>query len=174
MFFVVLLLAVLSVPMLFIKSNHPELSIVFNLLTVFAISTIIFFFCYWQSYSKIHGYSLKNFLNFILMFFIFFSIAMGFSLHNTIAVLEGHLGKKSAFIRTPKFNLTQNNSSWKKNIYLKNDISPSIVFELLLCFYFLFAIYSAFYTQDFGLIIFHTMLCFGFGFVSIKSLASKV
>ena len=25
---------------------------------------------------------------------------MGFSLHNTIAVLEGHIGKKSEFVRT--------------------------------------------------------------------------
>ena len=174
MFFIVLLLAVLSVPMLFIKSSHPELSLIFNLLTVFAVSTLIFFFCYWQSYSRIHGRSIKDFFSFILMFFVFFSVAMGFSLHNTIAVLEGHLGKKSAFIRTPKFNLTQANNSWKKNIYLKNEISPSIIFELLLCFYFVFAIYSAFYTQDFGLIIFHIMLCFGFGFVSIKSLSSKV
>lgn len=173
MFFVVLLLAVLSVPILFIKNNHPELSLIFNLLAVFVVSTIIFFLCYWQSYSKIHGRSLKDFLNFILMFFVFFSVAMGFSLHNTIAVLEGHFGKKSAFIRTPKFNLGSTNDSWKNNIYLNKKISPSIFFELVLCLYFVFAIFSAFYTQDFGLLIFHLMLCFGFGFVSISSLTSK-
>jgi cellulose synthase/poly-beta-1,6-N-acetylglucosamine synthase-like glycosyltransferase len=173
MFIVVLLVALLSVPVLFIKKSHPELSWVFHILGFFAISTVIFFFCYWQSYKKIHGGGLKVFLKFCGMFISFFAVVMGFSVHNTIAVLEGHFGKKSAFIRTPKFNIGKVKDSWKTNIYLSKKIPPSVIIEIALCLYFGFAVFSAFYTQDFGLIVFHLMLCFGFGFVSLKTITSN-
>lgn len=173
MFIIILLLALLSVPILFIKDAHPDLTWVFHILSVFAVSTFIFFFCYWQSFKRIHGGGFQNFVKFIGLFITFFSVAMGLSLHNSIAVIEGHLGKKSAFIRTPKFNVGNLKSSWKKNIYLNKKIHPNAFLEFLLFLYFGFAIYSAFLTQDFGLVIFHLMLFFGFGFVSIKSIFSK-
>ena len=50
---------------------------------------------------------------------MFFTVAMGFSLHNSIGVLEGHFGKKSEFIRTPKFNVQKLKGSWKKNKYFR-------------------------------------------------------
>jgi cellulose synthase/poly-beta-1,6-N-acetylglucosamine synthase-like glycosyltransferase len=174
MFIVVLLISLLSVPVLYIKKEHPELDWVFNVLVFFAISTIIFFLCYWKTYSKIQGTGIKSFIKFVGMFIGFFSVAMGFSLHNSIAVLEGHIGKKSSFVRTPKFNIDGVKSSLKTNIYINNKIPTSVFLEFVLFLYFGFAIFSAFYTQDFGLIIFHLMLCFGFGFVSIKSLLSSV
>ncbi len=173
MFLIVLLISILSVPVLYIKKDHPELNWVFNALAFFAISTVIFFFCYWQSYTRIHGGGIKNWFKFIGMFFTFFSVAMGFSVHNTIAVLEGHFGKKSAFIRTPKFNISKVKDSWKANIYINKKIPISVLIELILFIYFGFAIFSAFYTQDFGLIIFHIMLFFGFGYVAFKSLITN-
>lgn len=108
------------------------------------------------------------------MFLTFFSIAMGFSVHNSLAVLEGHFGKKSEFIRTPKFNINTIKDSWKGNIYLKNSISVNMIIEAILWLYFGFAIYSAFRLDDFGLVVFHLMLFAGFGFVTYKSFTAKV
>jgi hypothetical protein len=129
-------------------------------------------------YKNIYGSGLKNFVNYIGMFFVFFSIAMGFSLHNTIAVLEGHLGKKSEFVRTPKFNISKFKDNLKKNKYIKRTVSVHVVFEGLLMLYFAFGMYSAFIVGDqggdFGLFPFHLMLFLGFGFVFFKSLSSKV
>ena len=105
MFLLILLVAVLSVPVLYIKNNNPAYSWFFNVTAFFTISTVIFFFCYWVTYKRIHGGGFKNLLSYIKMFLLFFSVAMGFSVHNSLAVLEGHFGKKSEFIRTPKFNL---------------------------------------------------------------------
>ena len=82
------------------------------------MSTIIFFICYWFMYKQIYGSGFKKFFSYIGMFFTFFSIAMGFSLHNSIAVLEGHIGKRSEFVRTPKFNISNLKDSWKGNKYL--------------------------------------------------------
>jgi cellulose synthase/poly-beta-1,6-N-acetylglucosamine synthase-like glycosyltransferase len=170
MFLIILLIAVLSVPILFIKANHPELKYVFYGLAGFAVSTLIFFICYWTSYTKVHGGGFKNFIKFAGMFIAFFSVAMGFSLHNTIAILEGHLGKKSGFIRTPKFNIQKLGDSFSKNIYLNTKLSGIQFMELLLFAYFGFGLYAAFLVDDFGLFIFHLMLSFGFGFVSFQSI----
>jgi hypothetical protein len=112
------------------------------------------------------------------MFITFFSIAMGFSLHNSLAVLEGHIGKKSDFISTPKFNIGALKENWKDNKYLKKNISPNVIIEGILMIYFGFGMYSAFVVGDqggdFGLFPFHLMLFLGFGFVFFKSITSRV
>lgn len=178
MFLSILVVAILSIPMLYIKNEYAHLKPYFYVMSFFVISTVIFFICYWIMYRRIYGGGIKNFMGYIGMFFVFFSIAMGFSLHNSIAVLEGHLGKKSEFVRTPKFNLSKFKDNWKHNKYLKKTISVHVVFEGLLMLYFGFGMYSAFIVGDqggdFGLFPFHAMLFAGFGYVFFKSLASKV
>ncbi len=178
MFLNILIVAVLSIPMLYIKNEYAHLKSYFLVMSFFVISTLIFFICYWFMYKNIYGGGIKNFVNYIGMFFVFFSIAMGFSLHNTIAVLEGHLGKKSEFVRTPKFNISKFKDNLKKNKYIKKTVSVHVIFEGLLMLYFAFGMYSAFIVGDqggdFGLFPFHLMLFLGFGFVFFKSLSSKV
>ncbi|GAA3519571.1 glycosyltransferase [Aquimarina addita] len=174
MFLLVLLVAVLSVPVMYIKNSNPMFSWYFNVIAFFATSTVIFFFCYWHTFKKIHGKGFWSFIEYIKMFFTFFSIAMGFSVHNSMAVLEGHFGKKSEFVRTPKFNMNSIKDSWKDNKYISKNISGNTIIEALLMCYFGFALYSAFSLQDFGLFIFHVMLFMGFGFVFFKSVTSKL
>ncbi len=177
MFLNVLIVAILSIPMLYIKNEYAHLKNYFYVMSFFVISTLIFFVCYWFMFKKIYGSSLKNFIQYIGLFFTFFSIAMGFSLHNSIAVLEGHFGKRSDFVRTPKFNINKVTDSWKGNKYLKKNISAHVIIEGILMLYFAFGMYSAFVVGDqggdFGLFPFHLMLFLGFGFVFFKSLTSK-
>lgn len=178
MFLNVLIVAILSIPILYIKNEYEHLKVYFIVMSFFVISTVIFFICYWFTYRNIYGGGWKNFLEYIGMFFTFFSVAMGFSLHNSIAVLEGHIGKKSEFIRTPKFNISSLKDSWKGNKYLRKNLSPNIIVEGLLMLYFGFGMYSAFVVGDqggdFGLFPFHLMLFIGFGYVFFKSLFSRV
>ncbi|SER07801.1 Glycosyltransferase, catalytic subunit of cellulose synthase and poly-beta-1,6-N-acetylglucosamine synthase [Hyunsoonleella jejuensis] len=178
MFFNILVVAILSIPMLYIKNEYAHLKSYFFVMSFFVISTVIFFVCYWIMYRKTYGGGIKNFVGYIGMFFVFFSIAMGFSLHNSIAVLEGHLGKKSEFVRTPKFNISKFKDNWKNNKYIKKNISIHVVFEGALMLYFGFGMYSAFIVGDqggdFGLFPFHLMLFVGFGYVFFKSILSKV
>ena len=128
-------------------------------------------------YKKNNGGGFKNFIKYIGAFFTFFTIVMGFSLHNTIAVLEGHFGKKSEFVRTPKFNIKTLKDGWKNNKYVKTKVSLNVIIEGLLTLYFIFGMYSAFVVGnqdgDFGLFPFHLMLTIGFGYVFFKSLFSK-
>ena len=178
MFLNVFLVAVLSIPMLYIKNEYAHLRFYFYFMSFFVVSTIIFFVCYWMMFRQIYGNGFKNFFEYVVLFFTFFSIAMGFSLHNSIAVIEGHIGKRSEFVRTPKFNISSIKDSWKGNKYLRKKISVNVIFEGALMLYFGFGLYSAFVVGDqggdCGLFPFHLMLLAGFGFVFFKSLTSKV
>ena len=177
MFLNIFIVAVLSIPMLYIKNEYGHLRDYFYVMSFFIMSTIIFFVCYWFMYRNIYGSGFKKFFGYIGMFFTFFSIAMGFSLHNSIAVIEGHIGKKSEFVRTPKFNIKKFKDNWKNNKYLKKSLSKNVVLEGILMLYFAFGLYSAFIVGDqggdFGLFPFHLMLCIGFGYVFFKSIGSR-
>ena len=178
MFLNILIVGILSIPMLYIKNEYEHLKYYFFAMSFFVISTLIFFICYWYTFKSIYGGGFKQFIRYIGLFFTFFSIAMGFSLHNSIAVLEGHFGKKSEFIRTPKFNIQTMKGGWKKNKYISKNISPNVIIEGLLAIYFAFGMYSAFIVGDqggdFGLFPFHLMLFIGFSYVFFKSITSKV
>jgi cellulose synthase/poly-beta-1,6-N-acetylglucosamine synthase-like glycosyltransferase len=177
MFICIFLVAVLSIPMLYIKNEYEHLKVYFYVMSFFVISSLIFFICYWHMYKSTYGGGFKNFFKYVGAFFTFFSIAMGFSLHNTIAVLEGHVGKKSDFIRTPKFNIKTIKDSWKKNKYINKKPSVHVILEGFLAIYFIFGMYSAFVVGDqggdFGLFPFHFMLFMGFSYVFFKSIFSK-
>tara|TARA_R110000868_G_scaffold140690_2_gene356636 strand:+ start:29578 stop:31062 length:1485 start_codon:yes stop_codon:yes gene_type:complete len=173
MFLCVFLVALLSIPMMYIKNSYDHLGWIFEATKFFILSTIILFVCYWFTYKSIQGSSFDNFVDYIKIFFTFFSVALGFSLHNSIAVLEGHMGKRSEFVRTPKFNLNSIKDSWKGNKYLATKLSPNMILEAALMLYFLFGMYSAIPLNDFGLFPFHFMLFLGFGYVFFKSLMAR-
>jgi len=185
MFLNVFIVGVLSIPILYLKNHFVDLNLYFIAMSFFGLSTLIFFICYWYMYREVKGGGIRNFGNYFLMFFKFFSVAMGFSLHNTVAVAEGHLGKKSEFVRTPKFNMLTLKDTWKKNKYIQKKIPKSVFIEGFLTLYFGFGMVSAFLVgyvgennliasdhYDFGLFPFHLMLFFGFGYVFYQSITS--
>lgn len=174
MFVLVLLSGLLSVPLLYIKHYNPIFDWYFKIVTFFAFSSLIFYVSYWVSYKQIHGGGIKNFTKYTGLFITFFSVAMGLSMQNSIAVMEGYLGKKSEFVRTPKFNLKQIGGSWKTNKYVAKNISPTTILEAILMLYFAFGLYSGYMLDDYGLYIHHAMLFFGFTYVFFKSITSKV
>ncbi|MBL6646384.1 MAG: glycosyltransferase [Flavobacteriaceae bacterium] len=177
MFFTVLVVSILSIPMLYIKNEWGHFRWFFDVTSLFIISTIIFFICYWHTFKRIHGKGFTNFLTFTKQFVTFYAVAIGFSVHNSVAVLEGHLRKRSEFIRTPKFNIGTFKDNFKTNKYLQKNISKSTIVEGLLTLYFLFGMYSAFVVGpegDFGLFPFHMLLFFGFGFIVYSSVKAKV
>ena len=177
MFLSVLTLAVLSIPMLYIKNEWGHFSWFFNITSLFIVSTVIFFVCYWFTYKRIHGGGFANFIEFSKSFVTFYAVAMGFSVHNSKAVLEGHRGKRSEFVRTPKFNLSKFKDNFKTNKYLQKNISKNTLIEAFMMLYFLFGMTSAFFVGnegDFGLFPFHFLLFIGFGFVTYSSIKSRI
>lgn len=170
-FLFLMIASVLSIPMLFIKDSRPEMVLIFDIAGIFFIGFIGMMIFYWvASKSANENFSIKYYLTHFPLFMMF---SMGLALHNAIAVMEGYLGIKTPFIRTPKFNITTKSDGWKGNTYLKAKLSPLTIFEGLLAIYFIFGVFSGIYLRDFGLLLFHLMLAAGFGavfFLSIKSL----
>ncbi|GGF82138.1 cellulose synthase family protein [Wenyingzhuangia marina] len=202
MFLNVLIVGVLSVPMLYVKNYFDDFKGYFIAMSFFGISTLIFFICYWYMFKHVQKKSgVKGFLQYIRTFLTFFSVAMGLSLNNSGAVIEGHRRKRSEFVRTPKFNI-KSIDGWKTNKYIRKKPSKNVIYEGFLCLYFLFGIVSAWLVRyigrnelkvydkecmfglapcdawyipfDSGLIIFHVMLFLGFGFIFYTSVFKKV
>lgn len=169
-FLAVLLSALLSIPMLFIKAANPALTTLFDIGTVFLAGFFSIGFFYWvavkNTLAPSSGRTLWQSISYYLRYFpLFLSVSMGLSLHNTIAVVEGLLGIRTPFIRTPKFNVTNKKGSLKKNIYVRNNLTLGTLTEGVLALYFLFGIAGGIYLRDYGLLLFHIML-FG-GFVTV-------
>lgn len=170
-FICVFLISVLSVPLFFVKLYHPEYNPVFQAGSIFLASTFIVTLFFWTAYQSNKVTNFKTSANFVLKFPVFLSVSMGLALHNGLAVIEGYIGKKTPFIRTPKFNIGQNKNSWQKNRYLDKKIAPLTWVEIALTLYFLFAIGCDFYWSDFSMLVFHIMLFVGYGLVSFYSLS---
>ncbi|MGA9639443.1 cellulose synthase family protein [Flavobacterium sp.] len=172
MFLALFVMAILSIPVLFIKQKFPQFEYLFHILFFFIITSILFFISYWVTYKSIHGGGFLNFMRYIGLFFTFYTIAMGFSFHNTVAVLEGLWGKKSEFVRTPKLNIEGLKDKWKQNSYLTKKTSKNVFFEGFLMLYFAFGIYSAIRLEDYSLSFLHIMLCIGYSYVFVQSIVS--
>lgn len=161
-FICVLLCSFLSVPILWIKVNYLEYNLLFKLSSVFILSLMILYAFYFTSYFRDHAFSIKSLIRFTCAFPIFLSLSMGLGIHNSIAVFEGLIGKKSPFVRTPKFNITAKNKSWKKNVYRMRSIGLLTTLEGLSSLYFLFGILLSIYLEDYTMIYLETLLFLGY------------
>ncbi len=169
-FVCIFLLAILSVPMMFVLEHiHVDMTYA----GVFYIAVIAMSIVYY--FANVHAIRQENYLRtllkFIFIYPIFLSLSMGLSLHNTIAVLQGYIGKKTAFIRTPKFNINNLKDSFRNRSYLAQKITWTTIMEGILALYFLFAIiFQMIYIENHPFLVFHTMLFIGFGGICYYSL----
>ncbi len=169
-FISVLISAILSVPMLWIKHNDPAFKYYFHFASFFLISLLILGVLYWETMSHERTKRKEKIGAFIRNFPVFLSVMMGLSLHNSIAAIEGFVGFKSPFIRTPKFNLLGADQKGEKNIYVKSGFSFINLIEFLLALYFLFAIYLGIKLEDYALLFYHSLLVLGFGIILFYTL----
>ncbi|PVY41268.1 cellulose synthase family protein [Pontibacter virosus] len=169
-FVCVLLTALLSLPMLYLKHSVPGLELLFAMGSLLIVSLLALLAFYWTSIYQQTGSFKQTAQHFIPEFFLFLSLSMGMSLHNTVAVLEGYLGRKTPFIRTPKYNLQHRRDSWRQHTYTITSLHPVTLLEGLLTVYFGYGILVGFQLQDYGLLPFHVMLTLGFGSVFVYSL----
>jgi cellulose synthase/poly-beta-1,6-N-acetylglucosamine synthase-like glycosyltransferase len=113
---------------------------------------------------------------FLGLYPVFLSMSMGMALHNARAVLEGWRGKKSEFVRTPKFNIKTGDDAIKKGDYVKAKIKLPTIFEGILSFYFVLAIVDGLVWGNHEFLTFHLMLAFGYGaicYYTIKHTKAK-
>lgn len=168
-FMFILIMSFMSLAVLHIKDSFSDLNIVIQFGSVFISSTIFLMYYYWLAYRDKTENTFTSFFRFVGRFFQFLTVSLGLSLSNTVAVLEGYMGIKSSFVRTPKFNVN-NKKEFKGNKYDKKSISLLTIGEgILMCIFGFTAINRAIY-GDFGMVPFHLMLAIGYGLVFFNTL----
>ncbi len=162
----ILLLAFLNLPLILIKNNIPESANYFIIFSFFLLSFGGSFLFYALSQKSLY----KDWIKRMLLFPIFMSGSMGFSINNTQAVIQGLLSIRTPFVRTPKYKLTGNNGTFLGKSY-GISINKMVVFELLMSIYSCISLVIAIYYFEIGIIPFMFMFFAGFsliGYLSIK------
>lgn len=144
----------------------------FQLAAVFLLGFVVIALVYFVANLSLLRYSWRGVGRFIWELPLFLSVSMGLALHNAQAVWEGLTGKKSPFIRTPKYNLSQEKSGWQSNIYHSVHIPATTYVEAVFAVVFSAIVGFSIYTQTYEMLLFHAMLAVGYSLVSITSFRS--
>ena len=175
-FIFIFIAGVFSVPLLFAVQELGVSTQYFAFFLIGLFSIIaVYYVANVQAELKKESYP-KMLFKFVLLFPVFLALSMGLSLHNTIAVIQGYLGKQSPFVRTPKFNIKGIRDSFKKSKYLDSKLSWTTIMEGLLTLYFAGAVVNGTTIENNPFLLFHLMLAIGFGtifYYSVRHLAYK-
>jgi cellulose synthase/poly-beta-1,6-N-acetylglucosamine synthase-like glycosyltransferase len=171
-FLAVFLLSLTSVALLpFIGSagiDQRWLSV--SLLGLVGVATVYF-------YANIHllprPLEARRVLALIGYFPLLLTMSVGLSLHNSVAVLEGYLGIKSAFERTPKYNIVGSRRRDLDSGQRRKPISLGTIGEGLLALVFSASLLLAVSLHQYLFFVFHLMLAAGFTAVFVATLRDR-
>ncbi|MFN3800333.1 cellulose synthase family protein [Belliella pelovolcani] len=170
-FIAVVMVSLCSIPLWWGFQQGMIPSEIFQGAALFLIGFVIIALVYFFANLSLVGNSSKEMIRFIWELPLFLSVSMGLSIHNAQAVWEGLTGKKSPFIRTPKYNLSDQDS-WRKNIYHQLKVPATTYLEGLMAVVFAVMVGLSLYFHTYEMLVFHGMLALGFTLVSIESFRS--
>jgi cellulose synthase/poly-beta-1,6-N-acetylglucosamine synthase-like glycosyltransferase len=168
-FVFILILSLLSLAVLHIKDSFSDLNIFIKYGMYFFSSTIFLAFYYWNSFRDKRGNFFGDLFRFLGRFVQFLTVSMALGLSNAVAVIEGYLGIKSSFVRTPKFNVAKKDE-FKGNKYDKKSLSIINILEGILMVTFGFTAVNRALYGDLGMVPFHLMLAIGYGIIFFNTL----
>jgi len=161
----ILLLALLNLPIVLIKEHIPESKLYFVLFAFFLLSFAASFCFYGISLRYIY----QDWRRRLMLFPVFMSASMGFSINNTRAVIEALLKIKTPFIRTPKYKLIGRNGSFGGKLY-RAAMDKTVFFEIIMAVYSSIGLVIAFYYLELGIVPFMFMFLTGFGLIAFLSI----
>lgn len=172
-FIFVFIIGVFSFPMMFLLN---PLGIDTSKLAVFMISLLAIIGVYyvanvemaWPKTNK-----LWMILKFVLLFPVFLALSMGLAFHNSLAVIQGFLGKQSPFVRTPKYGVTQKNDIVIQTKYFSKKMDWVSIGEGILSLYFFTAIFLGYRYDMKEFIVLHFLLAFGYLILFFYAVQSK-
>jgi cellulose synthase/poly-beta-1,6-N-acetylglucosamine synthase-like glycosyltransferase len=166
-FVAVLMLALVTVPLLplFKNLNIDTSYLGISLLGLAGVATVYF-------YANLHllprPWSLRRVLELILYFPLLLTMSLGLCFHNSVAVIEGYLGIRSSFVRTPKYNVI-GKARQKLHREQKTPVSLGLLTEGLLTIVFCCALIMGIYLHEYSFFVFHLILTLGFGTIFVAS-----
>lgn len=160
---------VLLFPFLKIVHDEPEFNNSLGFMGIYYVSFVVLFVYYFIANRQLKMHEMKDYLYFFFSYPIFLSLMMGLSIYNAVGVIEGYLGIKSSFVRTPKFNITAESKSITNNSYVKLKFNFVTLLELVGVGYFLFTGYYAFSIQNYAAVPFTILMALGLAVVLLFS-----
>ena len=138
-YLLVLILSVLAYPALVIRITMGWRTLLLCDLIFFLGSTLPVGLYYIIAQREVNERWLGN----IFYLPVLMALGIGLCVNNGRAVIEALMGHKTEFLRTPKFRIEGKSDSWKHKKYRGYSRTASILIELALGCYFLFAIVFA-------------------------------
>ena len=171
-FIAVFILGFISVPLAFVLT---PLGIATEKFAIFLVSLLSILIVYYVANVEVAWHKENKFkmiFKFVCIFPIFLSLSMGLSFHNSLAVIQGYLGKKTAFVRTPKFDITKVGDGFIQKKYFSRKIKASAIVEGLLFFYFLMGFCYGMWSGVHAFAPMHFLLMIGYGLLFYYTLKS--
>jgi cellulose synthase/poly-beta-1,6-N-acetylglucosamine synthase-like glycosyltransferase len=143
--------AILTIPMLLLRNLYPEFVQLTTYTMVGVLNLALISFMHYKISGRTSGRT-----EFLRYYPVFIVVYLAMSVQNSIAVLQGLIGKRSAFIRTPKFSNKQQPVD-----YVSNKINWICIAEMACLLYFLTGIFLSFYLNDYFLLFFFVLMVCG-------------
>ena len=164
-----ILLSLLLFPAMIVRYNQGwfELAVLDLPLFILSFSSVSTF--YITSQKALH----KDWLRRILYLPGLMAVGIGMTIPGSKAVLEGAIGLKSPFVRTPKFSVDAKSGEWMRKTY-RGDIGPVTIIEILFGIYFTFVNLYAWNLGIYGVIPFLLLFQFGYLYTGLWAIAQSV
>ena len=176
----IITIAILN-PFVMVASTSHQLGVVWPVWSLNLVAFAGTLCCYYTAALELGGAWWSR----IARFPLFLALSVGMSVHNTRAALEGMLGKRSAFERTPKYRVTgdtgasplERGDSRTKSTpgsgraRYKSQASWSVIGEFALAFMSLIAAVMAAWVGNFGALPFLVVFTVGYTLVGAYSIA---
>lgn len=162
-----ILLSVLHIPVLIVRFNQGlfHMLLLDVPLMLFATFSVISF------YGTTILFRYPNEKRRLWMIPLIMGMGIGLVFSNTRAVLEGLLGIKSSFVRTPKYRVENSRDNWLQHARLygrKHGLLP--LMELAFALYFVGAVAYAIRSHIYATIPFLMIFLLGYGYMAMMSL----
>lgn len=163
-YLIVVLFIVLSFPVSKAMGQLPNDSFIHALIPIFLSTNGILLLVFAGGNIASAKNKVVGILAFPFIFIGFLVVNMGMSVYMALGVIEGYLGKKSEFVRTPKFNITAQKPLGERKKYSRIQITPLLLIESLFLAYGVFQMIYHIGHQNIPMIIFSTAFTIGFAY----------
>ncbi len=163
-YLIVVLFILMSFPVSLAVNELPKDSWIFYLFPVFLSTNILLLLVFAGGNISSAKNKLLGVISFPFIFISFLIVNMGMSVYMALGVMEGYLGKKSEFVRTPKFNITAQKTKRERKKYNRIQITPLLLIESVFLAYGVFQVVYHLETTNIPMILFSAAFTIGFAY----------
>ena len=163
-YLIVVAFILLSFPVTLAIERLPADSWVYYLFPIFLCTNVLLLLVFAGGNITFAKNKVWGTITFPFIFISFLVLNMGMSVYMALGVIEGYIGKKSEFIRTPKFNITSEKTRGEHTKYKRIQITPLLLLESLFMGYGIFQVVYHLNHQNIPMLLFTGAFTIGFAY----------